>query len=375
MPRSSPPSPVTARARALLGIDVERRKPQLEVDARATRSRERAPLGWIPDPPVPFPGDAQKVEPAESGTRGESGPRGRHRPAAGPALVTTPLSLRRARIHVSWQAVAALTVLAIIAALIFAIRVARAEQSAAPKPATGSTPAGVVGRTVPSAFATAGAASGQRVAGGAPPSGGAKGTSAAGGTVGGGAAGGGAAGGGTVGGGAAGGGTVGGGAAGGGAGGVPQAAMIMVHVAGHVARPGVVTVAQGARVVDAITLAGGASPGADLQHVNLARLLVDAEQVYVPKAGEAIPAAPGPTAGAAAAGRGGSAAGPTSAVVNLNTADASALEGLPGLGPVLAQRIVDWRTEHGRFTSVDELGEVSGIGEKLLSQIRSKVTV
>ena len=162
---------------------------------------------------------------------------------------------------------------------------------------------------------------------------------------------------------------------GGGAGGAPQAAMIMVHVAGQVARPGVVTVAQGARVVDAITLAGGASPGADLQHVNLARLLVDGEQVYVPKAGEAIPAAPGPTAGAAAAGRGGSAAGPTSAVVNLNTADASALDGLPGLGPVLAQRIVDWRTEHGRFTSVDELGEVSGIGEKLLSQIRSKVTV
>jgi competence protein ComEA len=360
MPRHSPPSPVTARARALLGIDVERRKPQLEVVARATRSRERAPLGWIPDPPAPVPGDAQGVEPAESGTRGESGRRGRHRPASGPALVTAPLSLRRARIHVSWQAVVALIVLAIIAALVFAVRVARAEQSAAPKPATGSTPAGVVGRTVPSAFATTGAASGGRVAGGAPPSGGAKGTSAAGGTVGGGAAGGGAAG---------------GGAAGGGAGGAPQAAMSMVHVAGQVARPGVVTVAQGARVVDAITLAGGASPGADLQHVNLARLLVDGEQVYVPKAGEAIPAAPGPTAGAAAAGRGGSAAGPTSAVVNLNTADASALDGLPGLGPVLAQRIVDWRTEHGRFTSVDELGEVSGIGEKLLSQIRSKVTV
>jgi len=317
-------------------------------------------LGWIPDPPVPVPGDGQGVEPAESGTRGESGRRGRHRPASGPALVTTPLSLRRARIHVSWQAVVALVVLAIIAALVFAVRVARAEQSAAPKPATGSAPGGVVGRTVPSAFATTGAASGGRVAGGAPPSGGAKGTSAAGGTVGGGGAGGGAAG---------------GGAAGGGAGGAPQAAMIMVHVAGQVARPGVVTVAQGARVVDAITLAGGASPGADLQHVNLARLLVDGEQVYVPKAGEAIPAAPGPTAGAAAAGRGGSAAGPTSAVVNLNTADASALDGLPGLGPVLAQRIVDWRTEHGRFTSVDELGEVSGIGEKLLSQIRSKVTV
>ncbi len=62
-------------------------------------------------------------------------------------------------------------------------------------------------------------------------------------------------------------------------------------------------------------------------------------------------------------------------MVNLNTADASALDGLPGLGPVLAQRILDWRTEHGRFTSIEELAEVSGIGEKLLSQIRARVTV
>lgn len=154
-----------------------------------------------------------------------------------------------------------------------------------------------------------------------------------------------------------------------------QGVMIMVHVVGQVARPGVVTLTQGGRVVDAISLAGGASPGADLQHVNLARVLLDGEQVYVPKPGEAVPAAPGPAARGATAAEGASGGGPASALVNLNTAEISALDGLPGVGPVLAQRIVDWRTEHGRFTTVDELGEVSGIGEKLLSQIRAKVTV
>jgi len=162
--------------------------------------------------------------------------------------------------------------------------------------------------------------------------------------------------------------------------------MIMVHVVGQVARPGVVRLALGARVADAVTLAGGASPGADLQHVNLARALLDGEQVYVPRPGETVPPAPGPAAGAStgagtgAAGAGTRAAGQpgggsSGVVVNLNTADASALDGLPGLGPVLAQRIIDWRTEHGRFTSIEELAEVSGIGEKLLSQIRARVTV
>jgi len=71
----------------------------------------------------------------------------------------------------------------------------------------------------------------------------------------------------------------------------------------------------------------------------------------------------------------GSVGGSATGSVNLNTADLNALDSLPGVGPVLAQRIVDWRTEHGRFTSVEELGEVSGIGDKLLSQLRPKVTV
>ena len=144
-------------------------------------------------------------------------------------------------------------------------------------------------------------------------------------------------------------------------------ASAVVHVAGQVARPGIVRLASGSRVVDAVEAAGGPLPDADLAAVNLARPVVDGEQVYVPKPGEAAPAAPGVAAGGGAAVDG--------APIDLNTADASALDSLPGVGPVLAERIIAWRTEHGRFTSVDELGEVSGIGEKLLGQIRDRVTV
>lgn len=114
-------------------------------------------------------------------------------------------------------------------------------------------------------------------------------------------------------------------------------------------------------------------PSADLNHLNLARVLVDGEQILVPKPGENAPAASGPQgAGAAGQGAGGGSAG---ALVDLNTADAAALDSLPGVGPVLSQRILDWRTAHGRFSSVDELGEVSGIGVKLLAQIGPKVRV
>ena len=153
------------------------------------------------------------------------------------------------------------------------------------------------------------------------------------------------------------------------------AAGVVVHVVGQVRRPGVVVLATGARVGDALAKAGGALPGADLTALNLARPLVDGEQVRVPKPGEAPPPAPaGPSGGVGGGGAGGAGAG-ASGPVNLNTASAAALEELPGVGPVLAQRIVDWRTEHGRFTSVDELGEVSGIGEKMFAQLQDKVTV
>lgn len=150
---------------------------------------------------------------------------------------------------------------------------------------------------------------------------------------------------------------------------------LLVHVAGQVGAPGVVRLRPGDRVVDALDAAGGATAEADLAAVNLARPVVDGEQVYVPRPGEHPPAA---RAGAnTTGGPGGLGAGADDggAVVDLNSADAAALDSLPGVGPVLAERIIAWRGEHGRFTSVDELGEVSGIGEKLLSQIRDRVRV
>ncbi len=142
---------------------------------------------------------------------------------------------------------------------------------------------------------------------------------------------------------------------------------VVVHVVGRVRRPGLQYLPVGSRVADAVDAAGGATGRADLGAVNLARPLVDGEQVWVPAVGEAAD----PTV-AAPAGPGSSTA--PGGTVSLNTADLAALDTLPGVGPVIAQRIVDWRTAHGRFTSVDELAEVSGIGEKMLEQLRPLVT-
>lgn len=142
----------------------------------------------------------------------------------------------------------------------------------------------------------------------------------------------------------------------------------VVHVAGQVVRPGIVRLSPGSRVVDALEAAGGPLADADLAAINLARPVVDGEQVFVPRPGEAVPAVSGPDGGDGTASGGD---GP----IDLNAADTAALDTLPGVGPVLAERIIAWRAEHGRFTSVDELGEVSGIGEKLLGQIRDRVMV
>lgn len=139
---------------------------------------------------------------------------------------------------------------------------------------------------------------------------------------------------------------------------------ILVDVAGWVRRPGVYQLAAGARVIDAIEAAGGARRGALLEALNLAAPLADGTQVLVPREGRASPGAP-----PAAAGSGGT------ALVNVNTATADELETLPGIGEVLAQRIVDHRTEHGPFASVDDLLDVSGIGEAILEDIRDLVTV
>lgn len=129
----------------------------------------------------------------------------------------------------------------------------------------------------------------------------------------------------------------------------------VVDVVGKVRRPGVYRLGSGARVQDAVAAAGGMLPGVDRVGVNLARRLTDGEQVVV-----GLP----PAAGAPAAGTESVAGSPTAAApVDLNTATTTQLDALPGVGPVLAQRIVDWRSQHGRFGSVDDLSQVSGIGE------------
>lgn len=157
---------------------------------------------------------------------------------------------------------------------------------------------------------------------------------------------------------------------------------LIVHVAGAVKDPGVVTLQQGSRVHEAISAAGGPEQQAQLDAINLAATLQDGQQLYVPAQGEA-PASAIPGSGVAAGGTaagspapGAGPAGPEAApLVNINTADAAELSTLPGVGPVLSGRIVDWRTEHGPFGSVAELDAVSGIGEKMLAALGELVTV
>jgi len=147
-------------------------------------------------------------------------------------------------------------------------------------------------------------------------------------------------------------------------------AEVVVHVVGAVHRPGLVRLPGGSRVSDAVAAAGGTTAAARAASVNLARVLVDGEQVVVQsRNGPPLVAAPEAVAGAA-----GAVAAPAGPV-DLNTATLEALDGLPGIGPVLAQRILDWRAAHGRFSTVDELGEVSGIGEATLADLRPAVTV
>ena len=134
---------------------------------------------------------------------------------------------------------------------------------------------------------------------------------------------------------------------------------VVVHVVGAVAQHGVVRLALGARVADAIAAAGGSTPDADLATVNLARVLTDGEQLVVPVAGEPVAA---------------SAAAVADGLVDLNSASAAELEELPGVGPVLAGRIVEHRTEQP-FTTVDELDDVAGIGPALLADLRTRVRV
>lgn len=156
----------------------------------------------------------------------------------------------------------------------------------------------------------------------------------------------------------------------------PASTEVVVHVTGAVRAPGVVDLPPGARVDDALAAAGGPREDADLAAVNLARPAVDGEQIHVPVPGEAMPSAqPGPApadegAGAAAAPDAG-----TDATIDINTADAAALDELPGVGPAIAQRIIDHRERNGPFTSVDDLEQVPGIGPATVDRLRDRASV
>ena len=152
----------------------------------------------------------------------------------------------------------------------------------------------------------------------------------------------------------------------------PQQPEIVVHVVGAVKSPGVYRLASGVRVQDAIERAGGSTDEADIHRLNLALPIRDGQQIYVPKLSETeVPSvvdAQRPASGVA---------GPSldASHINLNTATSEELQRLPRIGPVMAGRIIAYRQTHGRFSSVDELADVSGIGGKTLEQIRPLVVV
>lgn len=154
------------------------------------------------------------------------------------------------------------------------------------------------------------------------------------------------------------------------------AAPVLVHLVGEVREPGVVELAAGARVFDAVEAAGGPTDRADLTVLNLARQISDGEQIEVfdretaalmRETGQSLPGAGGADSLTAAGGDSGG-------TVNINTASAEQLTQLSGIGPALAQRIVEWREANGRFESVDQLTEVSGIGAKTLERFRDSAS-
>ncbi len=147
-------------------------------------------------------------------------------------------------------------------------------------------------------------------------------------------------------------------------------AEIVVYVCGAVRRPGVYHMATGARISDLLEAAGGAAAKAELQAVNLAARLADGEQVVVPAQGASVVAAASAGAGDS---NGGAAA--ATAPVNLNTATLEQLDALPGVGPATAQKIIDYRTANGGFKSVDDLKNVSGIGDAKFADLQPLVTV
>ena len=138
-------------------------------------------------------------------------------------------------------------------------------------------------------------------------------------------------------------------------------ATVPVYISGAVARPGVYWLAEGSVVVDVLELAGGPRDDADLERVNLAARVGDGSHVHVPRHGEAATQ--------------GSSGAPGQVLIDINAASAAELESLPGIGPALAGRIVAYREEHGAFSTVEELMNVSGIGERTFESLREMVVV
>ncbi|WP_425585404.1 ComEA family DNA-binding protein [Streptomyces lunalinharesii] len=152
--------------------------------------------------------------------------------------------------------------------------------------------------------------------------------------------------------------------------------MVVVDVAGKVRHPGIHRLPAGSRVTDALAAAGGALRGTELRGLNQARLLTDGEQIVVGEPGAGTTGGAGQSGGGGAGGGAGSGGppGPAGGPVSLSTATEQQLDALPGVGPVLARHIVEFRTQHGGFTSVDQLRQVTGIGARRLADLRPLVT-
>lgn len=157
----------------------------------------------------------------------------------------------------------------------------------------------------------------------------------------------------------------------------PTASMapIQVHVTGAVKRPGVYSVGPDSRLVHAVEAAGGMAPDADEERINLADRLLDGQQVYVPRRGVPIPPSPTPASGPTGGSRVAGADLTGTGVVNINSASAAELETLPGIGPALAQRIIEHRQANGPFADPSEIVAVRGIGEATYAKIADRVVV